>query len=107
MTALPQTGLMVDAPPAAPSSASSSSEEKQHQQLGTEDDGVSGGVRPCDSEPVTELGVDLPVVVGGGDAGDIEGADCKTNRVKTCPRCAQEFQDEARYEKHCKKCCDD
>jgi len=121
MRALPQTGLMVDgestaevAPPAPLPSSSSTEKQQQQQQLAAEDDnhGVSGCVKPHDSELVTEPGADLTAAGGGGGCSgegdvDAEGDEDNVDGKISCPRCDQEFHCKTRYEKHCKKCCDD
>jgi len=104
-------------PPPPPPSASSSSSDKQQQQQQVDvddNDGVPGCVKPCDSEPVPEPEAALPAPApapaaagsGGGAKNDEDNVDGKTKRVYTCPRCYQEFHDETRYQKHCRKCSD-
>jgi len=117
MTSPPQTELKVDGKRASHplhlSSSSTGSEkqqqqqQQQQQQLGGEDDdqGVSGCVKPYDSESIAELGVDLPAAAADDDDDDDDNDN--DDGVKTCPRCDQQFRCQTRYEKHCTKCCDD
>jgi len=117
MRSLPQTELTVDSEsvdePSTSQTASSSppnNGKQQQQQVDAEHDAgnISREVTgPGASAPATPTAAAADDDNGGGKAGkdDVDG---KSDPVLyTCARCYQQFSDETRYEKHCKKCRDD